>query len=122
MTPADFTQQEFHAKSVRAQMSLMDQMAWASSLADKSKSKRERDEPTAEEQAFAGLLDANEQLSEALKLHEEMEKMARDEREMQAAEERSRKETRLDRSVSLVPNFNALTPHSRLRDSFTRAH
>lgn len=90
-------------------MSMMDQMAWASSLADKSKSRRERDEPTAEEEAFASLIDANEQLAEVLRLHEEMEKLARDERDMQAAEERSRREMRLDRSVSTPSRATLLT-------------
>lgn len=48
---------------------------------------------------MAALLESNEEITEALKLYEDLERVGI-ERE---AEARSRKETRIDRSVSVLP-------------------
>lgn len=59
-------------------------------------SDRESDHSTAEEKLLAALLGANEELLEALRLYDDLERVGIE----RDAEERSRKETRMDRSVS----------------------
>ena len=58
------------------------------------------DAHTVEEELLAELLAANQENMEALRAHDEMEQMALAEREEREVQERSRKETRLDRTVS----------------------
>jgi hypothetical protein len=55
---------------------------------------------TVEEQALATLFDAHGALAEALKQHDDLERMAADEKELREVRERSKKETRMDRNVS----------------------
>jgi hypothetical protein len=57
---------------------------------------------TLEEQALGLLFEAHSALAEGIKQHDDLEKMAMDEREMREVRERSRTETRIDR-VSLEP-------------------
>jgi hypothetical protein len=57
-------------------------------------------EATVEEQALATLFDAHGALAEALKQHDDLERMAADEKELREVRERSKKETRMDRNVS----------------------
>jgi len=53
-----------------------------------------------EEGALAKLFESHAMLGEALKHHDDLERMARDEREMRAVREMSKKDTRMDRNVS----------------------
>lgn len=65
----------------------------------------ERDEvatPIAEK-AFADLLAANEQISEVIKIHDEMERMARNEQELDFVRERSKVELKGNQQVSFSP-------------------
>ena len=55
---------------------------------------------TVEERALGALFEAHGQLAEGLKQHDDLERMAMDEREMREVRERSKKETRFDRNVS----------------------
>lgn len=55
--------------------------------------------PTPEEQLLGALLEANEALTSVLRVHEEIERIGIEREAM----ERSRQDTRLDRSVSFVP-------------------
>ena len=55
---------------------------------------------TMEEQALGQLFEAHAVLAESLKQHDDLERMAMDEREMREVRERSKKETRMDRNVS----------------------
>lgn len=61
--------------------------------------------PTPEEQLLGALLEANESLTSVLRVHEEIERIGIE----RDALERSRQETRLDRSVSFVPCCAALS-------------
>jgi hypothetical protein len=56
---------------------------------------------TIEEKALAALFEAHGMLAEALKQHDDMERMAADEKELREVRERSKKETRMDRNVSV---------------------
>ena len=62
-------------------------------------------ELTVEENLLAALLGANAELMEALQQYEDLERVAQE----RLAEERSRKEIRMDRGVSVVDNPNAHT-------------
>jgi len=55
---------------------------------------------TMEEGALAKLFESHAMLGEALNHHDDLERMARDEREMRAVREMSKKDTRMDRNVS----------------------
>lgn len=60
-----------------------------------------QEEETPEEKLLAALLTAHGDLMEAFKQHEELEKLARNEREMHEVEERSKVETRFDRTKAV---------------------
>lgn len=64
-----------------------------------SDNEQDHQHQTLEEQALNMLFEAHSNLSEGIKQHDDLEKMAMDEMEMREARERSRKETRMDRSV-----------------------
>ena len=55
-------------------------------------------ENTPEEKALASLVEAHHMLAEALKQHDELERLAEDELEMRQVRERSKKDMRMDRS------------------------
>lgn len=56
---------------------------------------------TAEEQLLASLLAANQELLEAFRVYDDLERLALAEREEREVEERSRVEQRIDRRVCL---------------------
>lgn len=58
---------------------------------------------TLEEEALGTLFEAHSNLAEAIRQHDELERMAQDEQELRQVRERSRKETRMDRNVSRLP-------------------
>jgi hypothetical protein len=60
--------------------------------------------PTPEEQLLGALLEANEALTSILRVHDDLERVGIEREAM----ERSRQETRLDRSVGFVP-YRAVT-------------
>ena len=66
--------------------------------ATKGDSDRESSRSTVEEQLLAALLGANEELLEALRQYDDLERVGIE----RDAEERSRKETRIDRSVRFL--------------------
>lgn len=117
--------QEFYARCRASQELIFAQIPWASAGAERSRlaagrgrtnpkesrpsvestrsystpkldSDRESVRSTPEEQLLAALLGANEELLEALRLYDDLERVGIE----RDAEERSRKETRIDRSVS----------------------
>ena len=55
---------------------------------------------TMEEQALGTLFEAHGALAEALKQHDDLERIAVDEQEFREVRERSKKDTRMDRNVS----------------------
>lgn len=57
---------------------------------------------TVEEQLLAALLQANQDLTEALREYDDVISLGASEREEREVRERSRKETRLDRTVSFL--------------------
>lgn len=81
-------------------------MDWAQAEAAKARREAESVEnneqhlTTLEEVALAQLFEAHSVVADALKQYDDLEKMAADEQEMRAVQERSKKETRLDRRVS----------------------
>jgi chorismate-pyruvate lyase len=105
--------QEFYRKCFLAYESLTNQIDWAQVEAGQSRERivmaqsmyqgdsDDSHEITPEERALATLFEAHSALGEALKQHDDMERMAVDDREMREVRERSKKETRMDRSVSL---------------------
>lgn len=92
---------EFYTKCVLAHESLTNQMDWAQSEAARSRRVANSvDGPhhsTAEENALALLFEAHGILTDALKQHDDLEKMAADDREIRSVQERSKKDTRMDR-------------------------
>ena len=103
---------EFYKKCFMAHESLTNQMDWAQAEASKSReaanvqrlmtTDHEQDvrSQTMEEEALAALFEAHSNLAEAIRQHDELERMAQDEQELRQVRERSRKETRMDRNVS----------------------
>ena len=122
--------QEFYRKCFLAHESLTGQIEWAQAEAAQSRERvltqmvmdgtqGEAKGSTLEEEALAKLFEVHSQLAEALKQHDDLERMARDEWEMKEVRERSRKETRLDRNVShgshkLKPSRSKLTDTCRI--------
>lgn len=56
-------------------------------------------ETTPEERALAALFEAHAMLADVMKQHDELERMAQNEKELWEVRERSKKETKMDRSV-----------------------
>jgi hypothetical protein len=89
----------------------MAQIPWATAQADRSREELRRiylDEngqetrpiPTSkEEELLASLLGANQELLEAFRIYDDLERLGVAEQEEREVEERSRKETKLDRTV-----------------------
>ena len=117
--------QEFYIKCRTSQELIFAQIPWASAGAERSRVKKDKDtqkrqrnlsndfnnlavkdipetpsELTVEENLLAALLGANAELIEALQQYEDLERVAQE----RLAEERSRKEIRMDRRVSVVDN------------------
>ena len=55
---------------------------------------------TIEEEALAALFEAHAALADAIKQHDEMDRMAMEQREIREVSERSKKDTRMGRDVS----------------------
>lgn len=105
--------QEFYLKCRSSQELIFAQIPWASAGADRSRDQirtrhlshsEDHDisssddspvEQTVEEQLLAALLAANEQLLEALRVYEDLERVAMERK----AEDRSRRDVRMDRQV-----------------------
>lgn len=102
--------QEFFIKCQASQEFIAMQIPWATAGAERSREmilsgqilEDAPGEATPEERLLAALLGANEDLIEALRMYDDLERIAA-ERE---AEERSRKETRMDRTVRRVSHLN----------------
>lgn len=105
--------QEFYTKSLASQELIFAQIPWATAGAERSRMLKDQAciepergddspiEPTTEEQLLADLLVANEDLLEAIKQYNDLERVAMERK----AEDRSRKETRMDRRVSFHINL-----------------
>lgn len=111
---------------------MVSQMGWASAQADRSRDARgvstpikvsgndavplSMNEPGAPlaEKAFAELLEANAELTEVLRIHDEMAAMARVERDTRLAKERSKTDTRMERNVSDDSYFRCYRSTDRL--------
>ena len=57
---------------------------------------------TTEEMALGELFETHSALAEALKQHDDMERMAVDEMEMREVRERSKKDTKMERNVGIL--------------------
>ena len=111
MTHADF--QEFYRKCFGAHEQLTGQIDWAQAEANQSRERvlteaymdgqEEVRGTTMEEQALALLFEAHSALADALKHHDDLERVAMDEEEMREVQERSKQETRMERSDILMP-------------------
>ncbi|KAL1408179.1 hypothetical protein Q8F55_004984 [Vanrija albida] len=115
---------EFYRKTFLAHESLTNQMDWAQAEAAKARREAESVEnpqeqqhhTTLEEVALAQLFEAHSVVADALKQYDDLERMAADEQEMRAVQERSKKETRLDRRQQmdmLAPGESAEASASR---------
>nr|XP_019047665.1 hypothetical protein I302_04281 [Kwoniella bestiolae CBS 10118]OCF26595.1 hypothetical protein I302_04281 [Kwoniella bestiolae CBS 10118] len=111
--------EEFYRKVFLAHESLTNQMDWAQAEAARSRERHasltldgnpnsdNTRHDTPEEKALALLLEAHSALGEALKQHDDLTKLAGEEKEMREVRERSKKETRMDRNHSgLFPPSN----------------
>ncbi|WVR04273.1 hypothetical protein IAU60_001273 [Kwoniella sp. DSM 27419] len=104
---------EFYRKVFLAHESLTNQMDWAQAEAQRSHERHggltldgnpDADNThgdTPEEQALANLFEAHSALAEALRQHDEMERIAAEDREMREVRERSKKDTRMDRNQQI---------------------
>jgi len=119
--------QEFHAKCLQNQNQLMDDIPWATEQAARARTYHQQQqqqqavpphtqEPalngevtSREEQLLSLLLSANSELVDAFRQYEELERLARNERELRLVEERSRHET--SRFSSHAPT-GFLDPHA----------
>lgn len=102
---------EFYRKCFMAHESLTNQMDWAQAEASRSREavnvhrlmttdhEQDVNSQTMEEEALGTLFEAHSSLAEAIRQHDELERMAQDEQELRQVRERSRKETRMDRNV-----------------------
>ncbi|OXG10852.1 hypothetical protein C361_06890 [Cryptococcus neoformans Tu259-1] len=103
---------EFYGKVFHAHESLTNQMDWAQAEASRSRerhvnltldgsvpnSMNANSETTPEERALAALFEAHAMLADVMKQHDELERMAQNEKELWEVRERSKKETKMDRS------------------------
>jgi len=111
--------QEFYVKSRASQELIFAQIPWASAGAERSRAHKNQDslpkgkfpseadrltgddspiELTTEEKLLAALLAANAELIEALQQHDDLERVGIE----RNAEDQSRRETRMDRRVSMM--------------------
>ena len=124
---------EFYRKCFLAHESLSHQIEWAQAEAAQSRervlimarmegSDDEARGSTLEEDALHSLFEAHSALGEALKQHDDLERMARDEKEMREVRERSKKETRMNRTVSRLVRFSVglLTPVQSMMDDMLK--
>ena len=102
-------------KCITSQERVASQIPWATSVAERSRDELENStvasapktnqlpEPlaTKEEELLATLLAANQALFESIRMHDELQHLAAAERVEREVEERSRIDTKLDRSVRL---------------------
>nr|XP_018265924.1 uncharacterized protein I303_02301 [Kwoniella dejecticola CBS 10117]OBR88082.1 hypothetical protein I303_02301 [Kwoniella dejecticola CBS 10117] len=124
---------EFYRKVFLAHESLTNQMDWAQAEAARS---RERSaaltldgnpntdntkHDTSEEQALATLLEAHSALGEALKQHDDLSKLAGEEREMREVRERSKKDTKMDRNHQTYEHSGLLSPANQPQASSSRS-
>lgn len=127
--------QEFYRKCFLAHESLTNQIDWAQAEANQSRERAmfeasmngtdEGSGLTTEEMALGELFETHSALAEALKQHDDMERMAVDEMEMREVRERSKKDTKMERNVGINfrRHWNALICRvvkrqtSSLRDS-----
>ncbi|KAK8846581.1 hypothetical protein IAR55_005667 [Kwoniella newhampshirensis] len=127
---------EFYTKVFHAHESLTNQMDWAQAEAARSRNRHanlaldsggniEVDTPhqsTPEELALASLFEAHSALAEALKQHDDLDRMAMDEKEMREVRERSKKETRMDRmQQGYESNDGLLRPNQQQTASSSRS-
>ena len=89
--------------------SLTNQIEWAQAEAAQSRERAIMMSPdqqyraqTMEEDALARLFESHGMLGEALKQHDDLERMAWDELEMREVRERSKRDQRMDRNVSRI--------------------
>ncbi|KNZ53713.1 hypothetical protein VP01_315g8 [Puccinia sorghi] len=121
--------QEFHAKCLQNQNQLMDDIPWATEQAARVRTYHQQtqqqqqaapthtQEPSLneevnsrEEQLLSLLLSANSELVDAFRQYDELERLARNERELRLVEERSRRETSRFSSHAAPTGF--LDPHA----------
>ncbi|ODO02955.1 hypothetical protein I350_05798 [Cryptococcus amylolentus CBS 6273] len=108
---------EFYPKVFNAYTSLTNQMDWAQAEASQSRERLSKSgalmihdgppadtqgpESTLEERALATLFETHAMLAEVIKQHDDLERMAVDEKELREVRERSKKETRMDRGQQM---------------------
>ncbi|TDL14857.1 hypothetical protein BD410DRAFT_796884 [Rickenella mellea] len=101
---------EFYRKCLASQELIYAQIPWASSRAERSREQAQatitpkgkvngNNEWTRDENLLAELLKANEELTDALRVYDDLERLGVEKEVQRATEERSRHEVRLNRSV-----------------------
>ncbi|KAG8908981.1 hypothetical protein FRB99_000084 [Tulasnella sp. 403] len=102
---------EFHSKCMRSQDIVSAQIPWATAQADRARAQalasrppdaEPTDSQTLEEELLAQLLQAHQELIEGFRVYDDLERLALAEREEKEVQERSRHETRLDRSQMYI--------------------
>ncbi|KAF8318012.1 hypothetical protein DL93DRAFT_2165419 [Clavulina sp. PMI_390] len=127
---------EFYADCVRAQERVMNQIAWATAEAEKSRERLSTATPNAngkeqqpngnrergtvvtkEEEMLGALLGANQALTDAIQMRDDWQRAAIAAREERWVEERSRVETRIDRSqMFMAPDGTLYAPEQDPRN------
>ncbi|KAH9450564.1 hypothetical protein Pst134EB_018095 [Puccinia striiformis f. sp. tritici] len=97
--------QEFHAKCLQSQNQLMDDIPWATEQATQARQYQNQLEKDQSEEVGVGRVNPyssthtiNNELVDGFKQYDELESLARNEREIRLVEERSKIETRYDRT------------------------
>ncbi|OCF40210.1 hypothetical protein I317_05967 [Kwoniella heveanensis CBS 569] len=129
---------EFYRKVFLAHESLTAQMDWAQAEAARSRERHANltldssgnanaaldttKHDTPEEKALATLFEAHSALSEALKQHDELDRLGAEEKELREVRERSKKETRMDRNQPLYNQTGGLAvPGTQVQASSSRS-
>ncbi|WVQ68769.1 uncharacterized protein L199_006978 [Kwoniella botswanensis] len=125
--------EEFYRKVFLAHESLTNQMDWAQAEAARSRERHasltldgnpnvdNTKQDTPEEQALGSLLEAHSALGEALKQHDDLTKLAGEEKEMREVRERSKKETRMDRNQPMYEQSGLFPPSNQPQASSSRS-
>ncbi|WVQ97500.1 hypothetical protein IAU59_004614 [Kwoniella sp. CBS 9459] len=129
---------EFYRKVFLAHESLTNQMDWAQAEAARSRERHANltldsggnanaavdttKHDTPEERALATLFEAHGALSEALKQHDELDRLGTEEKELREVRERSKKETRMDRNQPMYDQTGGLAvPGTQVQASSSRS-
>ncbi|OBZ75204.1 EH domain-containing and endocytosis protein 1 [Grifola frondosa] len=107
----DEINKEFRAKCRESQELIVSQIPWASAQAETSRRAARTVAETTEEQLLAALLSAHEELTESLKMFEDLERIG-----IEAEAEERRKTERLIQALTALSDFRATPEEANLID------